>query len=85
MDRLCLYLPAKRCDALGAQVVAILQRMGICERASIDECYLDITVEARKRLSNSLGQMPRPGDLSRVHVCGVVSRAALFPSRAPAS
>ncbi|KAK9812531.1 hypothetical protein WJX73_006603 [Symbiochloris irregularis] len=53
----------------GKQVMDILGRLGTCERASIDECYLDLTVEARKRLSAAAGHPPRPTSFERVHVC----------------
>ncbi|DBA89011.1 TPA: hypothetical protein ACH3X2_000227 [Trebouxia sp. C0005] len=54
----------------GKQVVEILSRMAICERASIDECYLDLTEEAHKRLAASGGQPPLPINPDRVHICG---------------
>lgn len=47
----------------------ILGRLGVCERASIDECYLDLTAEARKRLSAAAGRPQRPVSFERVHVC----------------
>lgn len=54
----------------GKQVVEILSRMAICERASIDECYLDLTEEAHKRLAACGGQPPLPINPDRVHICG---------------
>ena len=33
----------------GGAVMAVLGRLGRLERASIDECYLDLTEEARRR------------------------------------
>lgn len=39
--------------AYNMQVVAILARKGRCERASIDEVYLDITDAAEKMLAES--------------------------------
>ena len=55
------------------QVVEILSRIAICERASIDECYLDLTEEAHKRLAACGGQPPLPVNSDRVHICGQVS------------
>ena len=54
------------------QVTDILARLAICEKASIDECYLDITAEARRRLDAS-EQMQLPINPSQVHVCGEAS------------
>lgn len=50
----------------------ILARLAICEKASIDECYLDITAEARRRLDAS-EQLQLPVNSQQVHVCGEVS------------
>lgn len=36
-----------------SQVVSILARRGICERASIDEVYLDLTEAAEKMLKET--------------------------------
>ena len=47
----------------------ILARMGTCERASIDECYLDLTAESRKRLAAAAGTLQHPDSFDRVHVC----------------
>ena len=55
---------------VGAQVLDILARLAIAERASIDECYLDITQEASKRLSACSGHPPLPSHAEQVHVCG---------------
>lgn len=57
-----------------AQVVDILSRKSICERASIDECYIDITAEAQRRLAASSGQPAMPVSPQQVHVCGQVSQ-----------
>ena len=54
------------------QVLDILARLSIAERASIDECYLDITQEASKRLAASSGHPALPINLEQVHVCGKV-------------
>ncbi|KAL2633745.1 hypothetical protein R1flu_005224 [Riccia fluitans] len=58
----------------GTEVVEIFSRMGICERASIDEVYLDITEAASKRLMQS---HPDAGaayseEVLRTHVVGIV-------------
>lgn len=53
------------------QVTDILARLAICEKASIDECYLDITAEARRRLEASQ-QVQLPVKSHQVHVCGEV-------------
>ena len=55
------------------QVLDILARLSIAERASIDECYLDITQEASKRLAACSGHPSLPINLEQVHVCGEVS------------
>jgi nucleotidyltransferase/DNA polymerase involved in DNA repair len=53
------------------QVTDILARLAVCEKASIDECYLDISVEARRRLLESgIPQLPVNSD--RAHICGEV-------------
>ena len=49
----------------------ILARLAVCEKASIDECYLDITVEARKRME-AQEQAQAPIHPHQVHVCGQV-------------
>ena len=54
------------------QVVNILSRISVCERASIDECYIDITAEAQRRLAASSGQPDLPVSPIQVHVCGEV-------------
>lgn len=53
-------------------MVDILSRIGIVERASIDECYIDLTEESRARLAACNGQPPLPVNPDRVHVCGQV-------------
>lgn len=54
------------------QVVEVLSRGGICERASIDEVYLDITEAAAARLIKGL---PSLGTLSeearKTHILGL--------------
>lgn len=70
------------CDCPHMQVVDILSRMSICERASIDECYLDLTEEAHKRLATCHGQPLLPVNPDRVHICGQVQ--FLFTMRAQA-
>ena len=47
----------------------ILGRTATCERASIDECYLDLSAEARKRLAAGAGRPQHPTSFERVHVC----------------
>lgn len=54
----------------GKQVVDVLSRIGIVERASIDECYLDLTQEAHSRLAACSGQPRLPVNADRVHICG---------------
>ncbi|BDA43773.1 DNA polymerase eta [Coccomyxa sp. Obi] len=56
--------------ACGKQVLGILARLSIAERASIDECYLDISEEAKKRMAACSGHPPLPVNLEQVHVCG---------------
>ena len=53
-------------------MVDILSRIAVCERASIDECYLDLTEEAHTRLAACSGQPTLPVNPDRVHVCGQV-------------
>lgn len=60
------------------QVLDILARLSIAERASIDECYLDITQEASKRLAACSGHPPLPIHLEQVHVCGEVTTTFHF-------
>lgn len=52
----------------GKRVLQILSRKSICERASIDECYLDVTLEAHKRLEKSAGLPPYPVEPHQIHV-----------------
>lgn len=53
-------------------MVDILSRIGIVERASIDECYLDLTEESHSRLAACSGQPNLPVSADRVHICGQV-------------
>lgn len=66
----------------GAQVMAILSGLAVCERASIDEAYLDLTEEAGRRLrALPAGAPPAvPSSLEGWHVCGLV-RARYVISR----
>lgn len=52
----------------GKRVLDILARCSICERASIDECYLDLTEEAHRRLEAGAGVPPFPINSDQVHV-----------------
>lgn len=61
----------------GKLVVDILSRIAICERASIDECYLDLTEEAHSRLAAFNGHPPLPVNADRVHICGQEGVAAV--------
>lgn len=70
-SQVCMSATAD-CCMLRVQVVDILSRMSICERASIDECYLDLTEEAHKRLAGCHGQPSFPVNPDRVHICGQV-------------
>ena len=56
----------------------MLSRLSICERASIDECYLDISAEAGRRLAAAAGNPAPTPDAERIHVAGQASRAQLF-------
>jgi hypothetical protein len=56
----------------------ILARLSIAERASIDECYLDISEEAKKRLAASSAHPPLPINVDQVHVCGEASAPPFF-------
>ena len=62
---------------MSLQVVEILSRVSTCERASIDECYLDITAEALRRLEACAGTPALPANVHEVHVCGQVHRIEL--------
>ena len=57
-------------QALCYQVMEVLARCSVCERASIDECYLDVTEEARRRLAACAGHPPLPPDADRIHIPG---------------
>ncbi|GBG80201.1 hypothetical protein CBR_g30567 [Chara braunii] len=52
----------------GAEVVAILSRAGPCERASIDEAYIDLTDTVRARLSSNLDDFPL--EAQKTHIVG---------------
>ncbi|GAB4815654.1 hypothetical protein N2152v2_002700 [Parachlorella kessleri] len=54
----------------GKRVLDILARKATCERASIDECYLDLTNEAQKLLVECCGAPPLPMNVEQVHVMG---------------
>ncbi len=64
---------AQVADKSCSQVLDILARLSIAERASIDECYLDITQEASRRLAACSGHPPLPIKPEQVHVCGEVA------------
>ena len=55
------------------QVVAVLSRGGVCERASIDEVYLDITEAAAARLLNDppLAVESLSEEACKTHVLGL--------------
>lgn len=57
----------------GAQVIGILSTLSICERASIDEAYIDVTDEANRRHAAGGGWPAAPFNTEGWHVCGVVS------------
>ena len=48
----------------------MLSRLSTCERASIDECYLDISAEAARRLAAASGHPQLPVNADRIHVAG---------------
>lgn len=50
----------------------ILGRLSVAERASIDECYLDISEEAKRRMAACSGNPPLAINLEQVHICGEV-------------
>ena len=50
----------------------ILARLAVCEKASIDECYLDITAEAKRR-SDAQEQVQAPINAQQVHMTGQVT------------
>ncbi|KAL4434375.1 hypothetical protein ABPG75_000816 [Micractinium tetrahymenae] len=52
----------------GKRVLDILARLAKTERASIDECYLDLTEEAQRRLEACGGVPPMPCNAEQVHV-----------------
>ncbi|KAL4428594.1 hypothetical protein ABPG77_008906 [Micractinium sp. CCAP 211/92] len=52
----------------GKRVLDILARLAKTERASIDECYLDLTEEAQRRLEACGGVPPLPCNAEQVHV-----------------
>ncbi|PRW58740.1 DNA polymerase eta isoform B [Chlorella sorokiniana] len=60
----------------GKKVLQILSRLGIAERASIDECYLDLTAEAQRRLEACGGVPPLPMHPDQVHVSGAADAAS---------
>jgi DNA polymerase eta len=57
-------------------VLQVLSRLSIAERASIDECYLDIAEEAKKRMAACSGNPPLPVNVDEVHVSGEVGYGA---------
>ena len=60
----------------GSRVLEILSRVDVrVERASIDECYVDLTNEATRRLADLGGEPAMPSRPEQVHVYGA-DRAA---------
>lgn len=57
------------------QVMEVLAEGLICERASIDECYLDCTLaaEAQVAATGGLPAVPPADQLARIHVTGEVA------------
>lgn len=56
----------------GSRVLEILSRADVTvERASIDECYLDLTDEAARRLADFGGAPTMPSQPEKVHVYGI--------------
>ncbi|EPS72276.1 hypothetical protein M569_02490, partial [Genlisea aurea] len=57
----------------GAEVVSIISNKGRCERASIDEVYLDLTEAAEKMLSENLPERLESvaNEALRSHVLGI--------------
>ena len=73
----CWRLPHALCLTIRAiptcphcQVMDVLSRLSICERASIDECYLDVSAEAARRLAAASGHPQPPVNADRIHVAG---------------
>lgn len=52
----------------GKRVLDVLSRRARCERASIDECYLDLTEAALRVLAERGGVPPTPVNMDQVHV-----------------
>lgn len=60
--------------------MSILSRLAVCERASIDEAYLDLTQEAGRRLAGPGGPVAALGcapDMQGWHLAGSVSARGL--------
>ena len=58
------------------------------ERASIDECYLDVTEVARQRLAATADRpppQPPPEQLAQMHICGAVGFANRSGTDSPAA
>ena len=68
-------------DVHVTQVADVLARLAVTERASIDECHLDLTEEARRRVAACAGHPPLPVRQEQVHVSGQVS--ARMPGSCP--
>lgn len=65
------------CCDFGQQVMQVLASRSVLERASVDECYMDVTEAAAKKLQQLRGEDGRlrlPADgLQGWFVCGWVS------------
>ena len=62
----------------GSAVVAVLGRGGTCERASVDECYVDVTAAATQRLREAQAGAGAAAllALAAAHVAGVTDDTA---------
>ena len=64
----------------GAKVLKIIGRKGTVERASVDEAYVDLAVEAQKMLEENKGIPSAPVDSASVHIMS--SEGGIIPAGA---
>ncbi|XP_060200174.1 DNA polymerase eta-like [Lycium barbarum] len=67
----------------GSEVVTILARRGRCERASIDEVYLDLTIAAEAMLADNPPERLETirEEAVKSHILGLEERLVMMPER----
>ena len=45
-----MHKQSYKCRQASKQILAVLQRFGVCERGGMDEMLVDVTIEAQNRI-----------------------------------